>query len=507
VDAGYNIEFTKLGPQTTRTLSTGTITITNGDATFKTLHLESATITFQVPVVIDQYAVNFTIDASKAKITKSGEGKLTLKANISLIKGSGVAEGAIDEGEGSFIEVTTTIPESIGPGESVAVVNITAEQLAAITGGGTVYVTGKLTLGAITDLTTLGTTVDLSAATITIPSTGATLTLPATTEIKAIDAGTGKVTIAGAATGLTIGSLNGTVGLPNTTLAEVTINSGTGKIEAASGGTTITSATIGGDLTLASGTLTVGGTDKTLNIPAGGSLALVTTPGGTAAELIVTSGTTGVLKGEITVGDGAVLKDLTSGGGSLWKDDESTGSYVIEAGAKAYSGSDTTNPIIGTDKTTSTIVLDTKATLKMTKGGYVLDGDATIYKSFLVTGSLHITQNTVLTLAHGSIQSGLYINGTLKLDGKIVNSGGGSRVALLTVDDVGSSINIGTTGTNNFYQENGTTLEGTKANGITSITLTEANKSSNGDANGNAYYEWDASINTNAGGWKLKKYS
>jgi hypothetical protein len=179
----------------------------------------------------------------------------------------------------------------------------------------------------------------------------------------------------------------------------------------------------------------------------------------------------------------------------LWGTD-STGSYVIAAGAEAYSGSNVTPTIGGESSTGAVLALATGTTLTMTKGGYVLDGNATLQDSFgIVYGmALHITEGSVLTFS--PTQNNMVVNGTfiiggpLTLDGSIVAAGNPSRIAVLTGTNYSPSITIGTRGTNNFYAQ-GTNEKQEVADIVPSSGT-------------NYYYNWDAAAGgSGVAGWKL----
>jgi hypothetical protein len=279
------------------------------------------------------------------------------------------------------------------------------------------------------------------------------------------------------------------VELPSGTLTAVTISGGNGKLDAAGSGTTITTVTIGGDLTLDSGTLTVG-SGGALNVPEDGSLTV------DGAELVITSGAGGELKGTIIIESGASLKDEKPGGGSSWADSDSTGSYVIQGGAKAYSSGSSTPTIGVAGDSNVTLALDTNAVLTMTKDGYELNGNATLKEVFGISEgmTLHITSGSVLTYSPSGndlyTKGTLVVSGTLQLDGEITVDGSNPARILLAADSAASvdpTINIGTNGTNNFYNADDSPVTSP------AITVTIP-----GSGTTYADYRWDTGVN----GWK-----
>jgi hypothetical protein len=510
VDKGYNLEFAGAGSNAKAAIPE-TITITDTEK-LGTLDFKKATVTILAGITVKTPDTDLIIDASEATIT--GSGTLTLKAGDTFITGSGVGTGMVT----GVLPVSPGTADDLGKGGNISLGGtVTAEDLSSMGSSDTVYITGTLTVGASDSIPTSGTLVvlgaieiaggspdfsqltgvDLSAATLTIPSSTATVptvTLPASVTVKAIDAGK-KVTIAGAADALTVGTLTGTVELP-AALKEVTITSGEGTIEAPNNGTTITTAAvIGADLTLGSGTLTVGSSGK-LDIPENGALTVAE-----AAEFVVTSGASGTLAGTITIAEGGKLKDNKTGGGSWWHydddNDASIGSYVIKAGGEAYSSGSNT-PTIGGEGSSAVVVLAEGATLTMMRDKYVLDGNATLQNAFGVTRemTLHITEGSILTYTPSENKldgAGTFtIVGTLILDGSIVAAGDNpSRIAVLATDQNNPSITIGSKGTNNFYAKDSTAKQEPGA-----IVPQKGS---------DYYYKWAADAGgTNAPGWKLQ---
>jgi hypothetical protein len=244
-----------------------------------------------------------------------------------------------------------------------------------------------------------------------------------------------------------------------------------------------------------------GSDGATFNVEEGGTVEVAS--GGT---FTVQSGAKGELNGTIIVGDGGTLKDLTSGGGSFWgaENDKTKGQgeYIIKAGAKVESvpSGGTSDPVKFIDKTGDDVVLlltGEKTTLTMKKGGYVLDGPATLQKPFGVEGGLelHITETSVLTFSSSSADVQLGIKGKITLDGEIKGTSTDhlQRIVLLKDDNITSSIIVAGKGTNNFYK-NDSDKEST------TITLGTDNQSGN-NAGGHAYYEWKSAR------WQLHVYN
>jgi hypothetical protein len=246
--------------------------------------------------------------------------------------------------------------------------------------------------------------------------------------------------------------------------------------------------TVTGDLTIGSASPGEGDTNGTLTVE--GEITV-----GEEGTLTLESGSAGNLNGTITVGDGGVLKDLNSAGGTVWgsENDEGKGSIVVKSGAKAYVGTDTVAMISDATHTDAAPVLIqlTEGGFTLTKNGYSLDGKATLHGIFGLGGeneTITLSATSVLTIAATWAPTGepsadypglwLVINGT-----SIVGETVGTDSSKIVIVDGGIYI---TGGTNNFYD--GTTL--ITGSGVIIVPA--------------GTYNWDATLGSNAGGWKAE---
>jgi hypothetical protein len=212
---------------------------------------------------------------------------------------------------------------------------------------------------------------------------------------------------------------SGTVTVP----AEVTLDTGMYKLTLNNNATL----SVNGALSVRkefnmAGILSVG-TNGEINVESGGTIVF--------AE-VRTGG--GKLEGTINIMDGGISKDLGSNAnGGLWTVE--TGKTVFHTGAQGYSdGDDPENLLIGkaTDDPETTYITLTSGTFTSstgTVGGYILDGDATLNRTFGIADGqmLTIKENRKLTVhiqAHDMDEAdGLWV---LDPTGKIVGENGAS---------------------------------------------------------------------------------
>jgi filamentous hemagglutinin len=285
------------------------------------------------------------------------------------------ALGGTAVGNAVFLPAGATIPAGA---PFTVPAGVTLQPEGALTVEGTLILEGDLTMKN-GDLTVEG----------TLTANG-TVTVPATSSVKvdpnAVLTVTGDLNTAGA---LTVeGTLNAA--------GNVTVSSGANfTVDAANGEVTVT-----GDFTLESGAhCTVEGD---IDVGNGGTLTFEDGVTGDAAGLA----------GEITVGPGATLKDLSHGGGSLWGNTNS-GKYVYQAGSTAIVANDPGGGAPWVISMRIGAAGDEEATIQLTRGTLTmeatttgagkitLDGDATLAKSYGITGTSEVTiaTNSKLTVS------------------------------------------------------------------------------------------------------------
>jgi hypothetical protein len=498
------------------------IEITNpaGD-NFSKLDLKNVTIQIQVPVSIDASAANFTIIASKAAITRTGTAQLALKNGIKFLTGSRVDTDAVNENGATVPEVVTSVDEitdKIAQGDDVTFDGtLTAAQLAGLSGSGTLYVTGAVKLEnsntipaaakvavagelVVTGTVNLGgnTGLDLSAATLTTGSATTSVTLPASASLNAINAsgdltlaGSGSVTVTGAATFGGETTISTAVTFKgettfndetdfnaNVTFEKTAVINDTASVEASS--TLAIAATgsisVAGELTAAASSV--------VNVAAGGKIEV-------AGTFTIASGASGDLNGTISIKSGGTSYDLKASGGSLWGGGDSDGKYVFEPGAKAYVGGDDDDDdlvIGGSGDTTARLQL-TSGTFSNNASGYVLDGNATINKTFFLTGGTPCTIKAGRTLTIGANRNSPQVVLGLVVDtGKpgLLGENNATIVVNSWIDIWATDMTCPTDISNqphNFYSASSTKEAVNSLGGI---------------------YKWDATLGSSAGGWKAQ---
>jgi hypothetical protein len=259
--------------------------------------------------------------------------------------------------------------------------------------------------------------------------------------------------------------------------ADVTLVTGTHKLTVASGGTLSVEGALrtAGTVEVA-GTLTVAGA---IDVENGGTLTLAA------------SNTDSDLKGTIHVKSGGTSKDLKPGGGSVWKNAGGTGKFVFDMGAKAYVGGDAAeNLLIGTAAdTASAVILLKSGTFSNTRAAYELEGNATLNKTFEISGSQIFTiKDGKLTVELTVATPNASTEGLLVTDAnaKIVGTGTAAVEVKSPSGGVqGGLLYFSKGGVSNFYDAKGVLITDTPPIAIST-----------------GIYDWNAALNTNAGGWK-----
>jgi hypothetical protein len=247
--------------------------------------------------------------------------------------------------------------------------------------------------------------------------------------------------------------ISGTVTVP----AEVTLDTGTYKL------TLNNNATLSVDGALSvrkefemAGILSVG-TSGEINVGSGGTIVFAETRTGG-----------GKLEGTINIMDGGISKDLGSNAnGGLWTVE--TGKTVFHAGAKGYSNGEAAGDLLigtSTDPAITTYITLTSGSFTSRTGavgGYILDGNATLNRTFGIADGqmLTIKENGKLTVyiqAHDMEEAdGLWV---LDSSGKIVGENGASiEVMPPNPPALLGFIFISRGALSNFYDSNGTKIE------------------------------------------------
>ena len=252
------------------------------------------------------------ITVSGAGIVVGNQGVLDSVTGVSAVTGklaASVATAFTGDNASETVALVLTASgtdlttANVPTGKTLYVANTLALAAApTLTSTGSIIVLGTVNvvdaLGDIFAATPTDTKIDISGATLT-NTVAATVTLPATAAVKAINAAAGKLTVAGAGTSLTVGSLTGNLALP-TSAGTVTIKGGAGNVEGAAltttGAVTLNNTgtaafsgnvSLGGDLTVTSAA-TIGGT-----LTGPGSSATITFNGETASIGSYTTKATG----------------------------------------------------------------------------------------------------------------------------------------------------------------------------------------------------------------------
>jgi hypothetical protein len=261
--------------------------------------------------------------------------------------------------------------------------------------------------------------------------------------ITVTDDGKGNITITGSPT------LSTPVSVPN----GATLSVATGQ-----------TLTVDAPLTVSSGgTLSVPGT-STLTVNGGKSLTVAGTldaegtldvAGPVSVEnggtISIALGANGDLTDTITVKAGGTIEDLNDGGGSLWGG-SGTGSYVYEAGAKAFVANSGTPVLrIGGAGTGATIELASGADLTQTKTAYTLSGNVTVKDNYgVVSQNITIGASSTLTVDLSGTDKNVYLFAQMKIEGTATTS---SIVITGTGAPTDNTIQLAQPNTNgnNFY--------------------------------------------------------
>jgi hypothetical protein len=451
-------------------------------------------------------------DASSASITANTPAEVKWEGNTVTVNYMGtdaLGDVEIPAGKTLIIDsaVTTTgtptaitlLPATTESGLAGGALIINAGKSIDLGTGGTITITDGDVDGIVTNNGTIKTAADISLVTATgtgtIVITGnsatsdATITL--TQHLTIAESGKLTVTVTDAAfsgSGKTV-TINASgelaLGANVTGLGDATIsNSGTitTAVTGAGSGTTLKAIldNAKGNIT-ATGQVSVADEEEldiddetTLTIT--GKLTVATgSPAGkvtvkTGGTLVSASGSQGELNGELEVEAGGTYKDLNSGGGTLWNGaGTATGAVTWTAGAKGYVGGEAAvNLRIGGsgDPETTTLVQLVSGTLKNTKGGYELAGNATVRGNFGLTGDdvFHIASGTLtvdLKWAGAGRPGGLSIDGVFILGQSSITGAGSASIVVTTPAAegiTGGLIYIDNAAGKNFYDNGGTKL-------------------------------------------------
>jgi hypothetical protein len=293
----------------------------------------------------------------------------------------------------------------------------------------------------------------------------------------------------------------------NTVNLTADVEIGTGKTVTVADGITL-SVPANKKLTIANGaTLTVTGV---LNVAANANVEVAS-----GGVFTVEDGASGDLEGTITIKSGGTSYDLSPGGASLWDTSGgSSGTYVFEAGAKAYvDGKAAGNLRIGgpNDSDTGTVIKLTSGTLTGSIDGYELDGNATVRGTYGLPGTAEfkikaggkLTVDLKWTDDPDSERFRLALYGTSKISGEEASGSGDTAKAASVIEIKKISDDSDTTGHGNimiiasnttglnFYDSSGSQIKATVTTNDTIIPV--------------GVYNWDAAADgSSTAGWKAE---
>jgi hypothetical protein len=417
-----------------------------------------------------------TITGQTAKIEKADTGTITnngtigttttdknVLANLVGFAGTGkvVLTGAVTDVTAPLV---LGVNLEIGAGGSI---NFTGSDTAAFSGGKAVTIAegGTLNLGAITEF---GADID-NKGTITTTATGVT-------DINDILEIGGNITV----NDVTVAATD-TLKIPNNTMLTITgtlNNTKGGTIEVLTatklvevldslktklnGNVTVNktgSVTLSSSVTIPQDVTLILSTEQTLNVSETGTLTV-----NSGAKLIVEEGGEINVDGTITLDSGGEVEGLTLDDGTVWGTTNTIygdGSLVVKKGGKVYTANGsqlvsddepgTTDPDVIFELTGDENGTDS---FTLTKGGYALDGAATLHSKFSISKVFSLSATSKLTIDTSW-------GGETDVPSLSISAGASITGASITGTDASSAqiiVSAGNTitpATSNFYDSNG----------------------------------------------------